>query len=200
MDQRATPLAPARRPRRRLSREARRAELLDAAEEVFAEAGADATFDRIAEHAGVTRSLLYTYFDSLESLYLECHRAAREELEHAQALAVLEVGTLEDRLRAGLRAYLRFVRERPARWQLLYGASAVGAPVASEASELRFATAERVAALIAAAVPTFPPRQANAIGHMISGAAEQFAKWWVRQPDVDEQAAEQMLVDTIWAG
>jgi hypothetical protein len=116
-------------------------------------------------------------------------------------VAVVEAdGTVEDQLRAGLRAYLRFVRERPARWQLLYGPSATAPLTAGEASELRFATAERVAALIAAAVPAFPPQQAEAMGHMISGAAEQFAKWWVRQPDMDEGAAVEMLVGTIWAG
>lgn len=62
--------------RRRLRPEARRAELLDAALEVFAELGFErATLHHVAERAGVTKGALYHYFDSKDHLFIELVRA-----------------------------------------------------------------------------------------------------------------------------
>ena len=173
--------------------------LLRAAEEVFADRGPASSLELIAEHAGVSRPLLYRYFGSLEALYLACHRAAREEFVVALADAVNAEVRLEDKLRAGLAAYLAFVRERPSRWQVLYGPSAV-ASTAAEASALRFATAEITVGLIREAVPGIAAGQAAAWGHVVSGAAEQFAKWWLRTDDVDVDEATELLMGTLWIG
>src|SRR5206468_4624908 len=104
--------------RRRLSKDARRAQLLRAAEAVFGERGVHgATMELVAARAGVTRSLLYEHVESLEELYLECVRAARAELD-ARFLdaSIVNQGHPRDQLRAGLTAYFRFVSERGASW------------------------------------------------------------------------------------
>src|SRR3712207_5557815 len=93
---------------RRLPPEARRAALLLAAKAVFAEQGAGASFESIAIRAGVTRPLLYPYFASLDELYLPCPRTAREEFAASLADATAGAGTVEDKLRAGLHAHLRY--------------------------------------------------------------------------------------------
>src|SRR5437763_6507846 len=94
-------------PRRRLSKEARRAKLIAAAEAVFAEVGhGGATMELVAAHDGVTRSLLYAHFASIDEIYLECHRTAREEMEQRVFQAVALAGSdLQDQLRVGLTAY-----------------------------------------------------------------------------------------------
>jgi AcrR family transcriptional regulator len=57
--------------RRRLPPEARRAEVLQAALEVFAEVGFErATLQDVADRAGVTKGALYHYFDSKDELFL----------------------------------------------------------------------------------------------------------------------------------
>jgi AcrR family transcriptional regulator len=61
--------------RRRLSPEVRRAEVLDAALEVFAKVGFErATLQDVADRAGVTKGALYHYFDSKNQLFLELMR------------------------------------------------------------------------------------------------------------------------------
>jgi AcrR family transcriptional regulator len=61
--------------RRRLPPEARRAEVLQAALEVFAEVGFErATLQEVADRAGVTKGALYHYFDSKDELFLALMR------------------------------------------------------------------------------------------------------------------------------
>jgi AcrR family transcriptional regulator len=53
----------------RLSREARKGEILDAAQRLFAQQGFHATTKHLAEAAGVSEALLFKYFPSKEKLY-----------------------------------------------------------------------------------------------------------------------------------
>lgn len=55
-------------PRRRLSPEARRDEIVDAAVTLFAETGFDGSTRDVARGAGITQPLLYRYFPNKESL------------------------------------------------------------------------------------------------------------------------------------
>jgi len=60
-------------PRRRLPRAAREQQLLDVAEQVFAEQGySAASMDDIAIRAGVTKPVLYSHFGSKEGLVVAC--------------------------------------------------------------------------------------------------------------------------------
>ena len=56
----------------RLSRQARRAQLIEAAASAFVAGGFDATsMEMVAERAGVTRLIVYRHFDSKQALYDE---------------------------------------------------------------------------------------------------------------------------------
>ena len=55
-------------PRRRLSRDARKNEIVLAAVELFSESGFDGSTRDIAQRAGITQPLLYRYFPNKESL------------------------------------------------------------------------------------------------------------------------------------
>jgi hypothetical protein len=105
-----------------------------------------------------------------------------------------------DQLHAGLSAYFRFVRDRPARFALLYGPGAAGGPLAEQASELRFATAQQISTLFIAADPEVPPQDAVAHAHIVSGGAEQLAKWWQRNPDVPLETVVERIVIVFWDG
>lgn len=62
--------------RRRMPPEVRRAELLDAALEVFTELGYErATLNDVADKVGVTKGALYHYFSSKEQLFVELVRS-----------------------------------------------------------------------------------------------------------------------------
>jgi len=78
-----------------------RQRLIDAAEEVFAARGLDATLDDIARHAGVNVATAYRHFDSKHELARTFLQAA---LDRAVAMAE-EAAAVEDPL-AGLRQFL----------------------------------------------------------------------------------------------
>jgi AcrR family transcriptional regulator len=189
-------------PRRRLSKEARRAKLIAAAEAVVSDVGySAATMELVALRDGVTRSLLYEHFASIDELYLECHRTAREEMQQTVFEAVALAGPdLQDQLRAGLIAYFSYFGERPQRFELLYGAGGAGGPLAAQTGELRFMTAERIAALFIAAAPRIPSHEAVGAAHIVSGAAEQLARWWRRNPDVSLVTLVDGFMTVIWPG
>ena len=89
-------------PRRMRADAARnRQRLVDAAEEVFAARGLDATLDDIARHAGVNVATAYRHFDSKHEL---ARAFLQRTLDRAVAMAE-EAAAVEDPL-AGLAQFL----------------------------------------------------------------------------------------------
>lgn len=189
-------------PRRRLSKEARRTKLIAAAEAVFSEVGySGATMELVAARDGVTRSLLYEHFASIDEIYLECHRTAREEMQQRVFEAVVRAGPdLQDQLRAGLFAYFAYFGGRPQRFELLYGPGGAGGALAEQTAELRFMTAEQIASLFIAAAPHVPRYEAVGAAHIVSGATEQLARWWHRNPDISLETVVEGVISVIWPG
>lgn len=190
-------------PRRRISKEARRAKLIAAAESVFGEVGyADATMELIAARGGVTRSLLYEHFTSLDDLYVECVRTARAELDAGLLEASLRnQGRPEEQLRAGITAYFRFVSEHGPRWEVLAGTAARPAgPVGELVADLRFRSADQVAALFLQAAPAVDRGEALVAAHIVSGGAEQLARWWRHHPQVPLETIVERMMTVVWRG
>jgi AcrR family transcriptional regulator len=180
----------------------RREQLLRVAESVFAERGYQGTsVNDVASAAGVTRTLVYKYFKDTDEMYLACVRAARAELEDRFASAALSHSDPGEQLRAGLTAYYEFVATRGTLWDLLYGTgAAVAGAVAAESARLRYDTADKIALLIGAALPQHPTEAVSAIAHVVSGAAEQLAKWWRQHPDVPLERVVDHLMLAVWGG
>jgi AcrR family transcriptional regulator len=190
-------------PRRRLSKSARREKLLTSARDVFGEVGYHgATMEMVAARTGVTRSLLYEHFTSLDEIYVECVRAARAELDRLFVDAsILNQGHPRDQLRAGITAYFRFVAEQGRSWDVLSGTGVVPAgPIGDLASELRFRTADQIAALFSIAVPDVDAADVNAYAHVISGGGEQLARWWRHHPDVPLETIVDRFMAVAWDG
>jgi AcrR family transcriptional regulator len=190
-------------PRRRLSKEARRAQLITSAEHVFGERGYQGTtMELIAARSGVTRSLLYEHFASLDEVYVACLHTARAELDARFVDAsVLNQGNPRDQLRAGIRAYFGFVRDHGARWEVLFGGGpAPNGEIGRVAWELRFRTVEQIAALFHVAVPDVAMDETLAYAHAVSGAGEQLARWWREHPEVELDIVVERLMAVVWDG
>jgi len=96
--------------RRRLSKDARRAELLRAGERVFSERPfEEVSIDDIATAAGISKNLLYHYFTGKRELFLEVIRDSSRQMLDWTA-PDLELEPME-RLRASLRAHLDYAEE-----------------------------------------------------------------------------------------
>ncbi|MFD7295491.1 TetR/AcrR family transcriptional regulator [Streptomyces sp. NPDC059897] len=111
---------------KRLSVEARRAQLLESALSLFAHrAPEDVSLDDVAEVAGVSRPLVYRYFPgNKQQLYEAALRSAAEELD--QCFAEPAEGPLTTRLTHALDRYLAFVDQHDMGFAaLLQGGSVV---------------------------------------------------------------------------
>ena len=107
--------SPDEAPRRRTSRGAATEQrILDAAGECFAERGfQQARFEEIAKRAGVSRSLLYAYFDSKEDLLRSVRDYALDGWRAAVQPAIDAATTSRKKLEAMVRHTLRYARTRP---------------------------------------------------------------------------------------
>lgn len=89
---------------------------MDALAELTAEQGYEATkISDIVRRAKVARKTLYDNFEGKEEVFLAAFDAARDEaVERVEASCVEAEGGWQERLEAGLAAYLEFVAEQPA--------------------------------------------------------------------------------------
>ncbi|WP_102142863.1 TetR/AcrR family transcriptional regulator [Mycobacterium hubeiense] len=101
-------------PRRRLSPDDRRSELLALGAEIFGQRPYDEVrIDEIAELAGVSRALMYHYFPDKRAFFAEVVRAEGERLFEATNAPPDPDKTLFEQLRDGVLAYLRYDEEHP---------------------------------------------------------------------------------------
>ena len=103
--------------RREEEKERRRAEMVDAAEELYADVGWDAvTMDRVAKSARLSRALLYVYFrDKNDLLHAITERALIELRERFVEAAGAHAKGI-DKVQAIGRAYVLFQQEKPYRF------------------------------------------------------------------------------------
>ncbi len=107
----------------RLPVDERRAQILEAANRLFAEhAFEELSMREIAQAAGVSKPLLYHYFPSKIELF---KAAVAEHAAELQALiAPSGEGTPLEQLRAGLDAYLAWIAEHSRTWEKLLQSAA----------------------------------------------------------------------------
>lgn len=164
----------------RVPRSLREQQLLDVAERIFASEGYQgASIDGIAADAGVTRPMVYNYFQSKEGIYLACLRRARGRLDAELAQAAASASGLMALVANCADAYLTFVERNQGSWEVLFGGgAAIAGPATAEARELRFKTIRLLAALLKQGGAGASDQALEAFANMLSGAGEQMAKWW----------------------
>ena len=100
--------------RRQEERDRRRAEIVDAAEALYAEVGWDAvTMDAVARKARLSRALVYVYFKDKRDLHFALVERALAELRERFVVAAAEREHGIEQCEAIGRAYLAFSRELP---------------------------------------------------------------------------------------
>jgi len=103
--------------RREEEKERRRAEIVDAAERLYAEAGWDAvTMEGVAKSARLSRALIYVYFQDKNDLLLAITQRALAELRQRFTAAANAHALGIDKVQAIGRAYVLFQQEKPYRF------------------------------------------------------------------------------------
>jgi TetR/AcrR family transcriptional regulator len=100
--------------RREEEKEQRRAEIVDAAEAVYADVGWDAaTIDQVARRARLSRALVYVYFKDKQDLHFAIAERALEDLHRRFQEAVRAPKTGIAKVEAIGRAYVEYSRQVP---------------------------------------------------------------------------------------
>ncbi|HKO29152.1 MAG TPA: TetR/AcrR family transcriptional regulator [Solirubrobacteraceae bacterium] len=178
-----------------MPRERREQLILDVAGQVFARAGYEsAPMDEIADRAGVSKPMLYTYFGSKEGLYLAyIERAGGELLERLVGAKPADASPAA-MLRARITEFLSFVEEHRDGWLVLFRELGSTRPFAERVAELRKRIAGAIRVMVEESAGTcsgHAPAASDAIAHALLGAGESLANWWLDHPEVprDEVAA-----------
>jgi AcrR family transcriptional regulator len=117
------------RARTRLDPQTRRVQILDAACAVFEDHHpSDVTFEEIAERAGVSRALVYTYFGDRGGLLAAVLRRNIQRLQDDLDASVDRTLPPAERVRRGVERYLEIAEGHPGGWRLLQWASTVDHP------------------------------------------------------------------------
>jgi AcrR family transcriptional regulator len=184
----------------RLPAPARRRQLLEVAQEVFAAEGFHrASMDDIAEAAGVTKPVLYQHFGSKRDLYLELLSDLGGQLLDAITKATASASSPRQQVEAGFIAYFRFVAERQSAFRLLFGSGARrDRQFATAVREVEVAIAAAIAALIEADIDDDHRRL---LANGIVGLAEGTGRHWVASGlDLDPDEVAGRIADLAWAG
>ncbi|WP_435792242.1 TetR/AcrR family transcriptional regulator [Actinacidiphila glaucinigra] len=199
--------------RRRVPKEVRERQMLDAAVATFGRLGyRAASMDGIAERAGVSKPLLYLYLNSKEELFTACIRREAAALAAAVTGAVDAEESPERQLWSGLLGFFTHTADHPDGWAVLYRqARTTGEPFAAEVDVLREGLVEYVAGLFAAAArdagcdAALVVGEVTALAHALVGAAESLADWAGGAPPASGDRPEPKdtaatLMDFAWPG
>lgn len=196
-------------PRARLPRPVREQQMLDSAAQLFGEHGYHAvSMDQIAESVGLSKPMLYAYFDSKEGLCAACLKRAGADAVNAITMSFQASITPEESLFCGLTAFLKFVENEPSSWKLIrdhasYDVDAFQEMVNEIHDDLRQVIEDLTlnASRETAADPFSDDRFRSAFAWSLFGAASAMADRWLRS---DTQApAEDCVSDLMnffWIG
>lgn len=183
-------------PRRRLSRDARRAELLGAAEALFSARPFDeVSLDDLAAEAGIHKNLIYHYFSSKRELFLcviaETAEAALQATEPDLTLEPIE------RLRASLDAHLAYVSDHAAG----YAALIRGSSADQDAQAILTGVQDRAVArtLDSLGLPAEPPPEVVLTVRGWIAFVDAVSVRWLSERPLPREAVRDLLADQFVA-
>jgi AcrR family transcriptional regulator len=184
----------------RVPRAVRERQLVELAEQLFAERGyAGASMEELARRAGVTKPVVYDVFGSKEGVYLACVERSVEQLQTSVARAVQAEDDIERKLRAGGLAFLRFAVEHRVTWDILF--LTPDGRFTEAAQGIRRRQAALVAALLAEdAAPDVDPVQLDVVVAILNGGFEALAGWLFEHPDADLEQLADLFVSLFAPG
>ncbi|AGL17636.1 TetR family transcriptional regulator [Actinoplanes sp. N902-109] len=183
-------------------RERRREDLVDAVIAAIRELGPEPGIDAVAAHAGVSKPVLYRYFEDKSGLWEAVSRRAAEDLVAAVVPAVAAVREERQVVTAAVDAYLAFIEGDPQLYRFVVHQrgmarehDVVADAVDTVASGLARILGDRLRALGLDAGPALP------WAYGIVGYVQTVGDWWLRhrQP-ISREALTDYLTTFLWGG
>ena len=160
--------------------------MLAAGRDVFAERGYHAaSVASIGERAEIAKSVLYHHFGSKAQLYEAVLAAETKDLIERVEAAVTDVAK-DDRLRAGMDAYLEHLERHPDAWRLLLHDRPADVEAAAIYDRLQAERAAMLAPLLSSPPEPGAPGKDDHVGLVIAGIRA-FCGWWYEHRDVPRE-------------
>ncbi len=206
--------APARRrgplpgtPRgQRMSRADREEQLVNIAEQVFAEQGYQVTtVEDVAQRAGITKPVIYDHFGSKEGLLAAVVQRLGESITQVllEAWDSLPPGAdLEQQFRVGVRAFFAFLDERPGPFRVYAQEIVVSTAAHEEIARLRLNQAQLMAERFSTVpvIAAIPPELRIALAELVVGITDQIAVMRMRRPEITVDYAVEIFMSVVWYG
>ena len=194
--------------RRVVPRREREQQMLEAASRLFTERGFDGvSMEEIAEAVGITKPMLYAYFESKEGLFVACIERAAEPVLDVVRGAIDPSAPPDQQLWSGLLVFFEFVHEHRDEWSIFFvEASGRGGAASARITELRREIRAALTTLLGetaadAGVSPELVTEIEAQAQALMGAAESVAEWWLRHPEEGSAQLHALrLMNFAWMG
>jgi AcrR family transcriptional regulator len=186
----------------RLPRTARRAQLLAAAQDIFAANGYHAAaMDEIAERAGVSKPVLYQHFPGKLELYMALLEAHVDELTRRVTGAMESTTDNKVRVRNAVAAYFDFVDEESQAFRLVFESDLRGEPVVHDAVERATEASVRAITDTITADAGLDENRARLLAVGLVGVSQVAARAWLAdQRPVPKEEAVALISTLAWKG
>ena len=187
----------------RMPRDQRRAQLLDAANDVFTSRGYHAAaMDDIAEAAGVSKPVLYQHFASKLELYLALLDTSCDRLVEVVREALDSTEDNADRVVATMAAFYEFVSSASGEFRFVFESDLTGdGQVQQRLWRVNNEIADAIAEVIGLDTG-LPADQAKLLAISLVGMAQVSARYWVSDggSTIGLAEAKQLISRLAWRG
>lgn len=187
----------------RMPRDQRRAQLLEAANDVFTAYGYHAAaMDDIAEAAGVSKPVLYQHFGSKLDLYLALVDASCDRLVHVVTKALDSTEENRDRVVAAMGAFYEFVSSTSGQFRFVFESDLTGdGQVQQRLWKVNNDIADPIAQVIGDDTG-LPYEQSKLLAISLVGIAQVSARYWVSggTQRIALAEAKQLVSNLAWRG
>lgn len=186
----------------RLSRKARRVQLLGAARDVFAAQGYHAAaMDDIAERAGISKPVLYQHFPSKLELYQALLTTHAEELVDRLTSAIAATSDNQQRVRGAVAAYFDFVAGEGESFRLVFESDLRGDPEAAAVLDGAMAQCVDAVADVVTTDSGLSRERARLLAVGLVGLSQIAARYWLDSGRaVSRDEAVELMSALAWRG
>ena len=186
----------------RLSRSARRIQLMSAAKSAFVTQGYHAAaMDDIADRAGVSKPVLYQHFPSKLELYLALLNESADEMVRLVRAALSATTDNHERVDNAVAAYFTFVADNGQAYRLIFESDLRGQLEVERIVER--ATDDCISAITdtITADTGVDVERARLLASGMVGLSQVSARYWLQQsPHVSRPEAIELLSTLMWRG
>ena len=186
----------------RLPRGERRAQLLEAALEVFVAQGYHAAaMDEIADRAGVSKPVLYQHFPSKLDLYLALLEQACDKIIDATRVALASTNDNQVRVEAAMAAFYDYVANAQGAFRLVFESDLTNEPaVRAQVDRVTQECSEQIAQVIHADTG-LPDDISGLLAVSLVGMGQVSARYWLHTGStLDEKDAATTVANLAWRG